>query len=496
MTITTMVWVQKNVHDVRNATKTVLCYLAQRAHYDDGTAAWPAMDTIASDCGITVKTVQRAIDALIEKGYVELGQQDFAGFDPKTGQPVRRDRRTVVWNVICKDSNLPKEQTEETQARTADSVRRHAKKAAARTTVKRKDDVDKMSPRSTQPSSDKISPRSPKAALDKMSPREPESDVDKMSENLDKMSPNNTRKHNPSAPTGHLPASGANHREGGVDPERGDVATGPQQRPSPSVETVTFAERPSSADAPVAAKTIPQDDDAWDEADPEDDDEGWTDDKTNPVTVPEPAPGDRLDAFLARIAVERAENGLTTKPATTRDRQAIRRLADRLEHAGMDPWPRMAEVLEHALGNDFQAKRVDSGRRFARLYDELANDLTLDRRHAMRVKLKTAASTPQPSGPDVKPVPSDERPDHRHTARCRHVRELVDSAAARAVEPSYPNRHEHDDQVAAWLAGHTPRETLDLLTATLQHERAQHDRDMARLAEIRRANGGTMARVD
>lgn len=38
MTVVTMVWVQEHVHEVRNATKAVLSYLAFKAHYDDGTA--------------------------------------------------------------------------------------------------------------------------------------------------------------------------------------------------------------------------------------------------------------------------------------------------------------------------------------------------------------------------------------------------------------------------------------------------------------------------
>ena len=52
MTVVTMVWVQEHVHEVRNATKAVLSYLAFKAHYDDGTAAWPAIGTIAGACGL------------------------------------------------------------------------------------------------------------------------------------------------------------------------------------------------------------------------------------------------------------------------------------------------------------------------------------------------------------------------------------------------------------------------------------------------------------
>lgn len=75
-----------------------------------------AMGTIANACGISVKTVQRSIDWLVENGWLEPGQQDYSGIDPVTGEPIRRDRRTVVWNVICKDSSLPSEPVTEEPA--------------------------------------------------------------------------------------------------------------------------------------------------------------------------------------------------------------------------------------------------------------------------------------------------------------------------------------------------------------------------------------------
>ena len=103
MTVVTMVWVQEHVHEVRNATKAVLSYLAFKAHYDDGTAAWPAIGTIAGACGLSEKTVQRSIDQLLDLGLLEPGQQTFSAINPKTGKPVRRNYQTVVWNVICKD---------------------------------------------------------------------------------------------------------------------------------------------------------------------------------------------------------------------------------------------------------------------------------------------------------------------------------------------------------------------------------------------------------
>ena len=36
--------------DVKGITKFVLVYLARRAYYDDGAAAWPSVKTIAFNC--------------------------------------------------------------------------------------------------------------------------------------------------------------------------------------------------------------------------------------------------------------------------------------------------------------------------------------------------------------------------------------------------------------------------------------------------------------
>ena len=132
MTVVTMVWVQEHVHEVRNATKAVLSYLAFKARYDDGTAAWPAIGTIAGACGLSEKTVQRSIDQLLDLGLIEPGQQNFSAINPKTGEPVRRNYQTIVWNVICKESNLPTEPCEDPSASKARAAMKRAERAKAK----------------------------------------------------------------------------------------------------------------------------------------------------------------------------------------------------------------------------------------------------------------------------------------------------------------------------------------------------------------------------
>lgn len=86
MTVVTMVWVQEHVHEVRNATKAVLSYLAFKAHYDDGTAAWPAIGTIAGACGLSEKTVQRSIDQLLDLGLNRTRTTDLQRHQSENGQ--------------------------------------------------------------------------------------------------------------------------------------------------------------------------------------------------------------------------------------------------------------------------------------------------------------------------------------------------------------------------------------------------------------------------
>lgn len=56
--------------DVKGITKFVLVYLARRAYYDDGAAAWPSVETIAFNCGCCERTVIRSLQELERKGYI------------------------------------------------------------------------------------------------------------------------------------------------------------------------------------------------------------------------------------------------------------------------------------------------------------------------------------------------------------------------------------------------------------------------------------------
>lgn len=86
---------------VTPAMGAVLTYLAFRAYYEDGRCAWPSLDTIASCCFLTRRTVSRAIASLIELGYVrENPNQMWNQYDSETGEWKRKGYRTVVYDVL------------------------------------------------------------------------------------------------------------------------------------------------------------------------------------------------------------------------------------------------------------------------------------------------------------------------------------------------------------------------------------------------------------
>ncbi len=347
MTVVTMVWVQEHVHEVRNATKAVLSYLAFKARYDDGTAAWPAIGTIAGACGLSEKTVQRSIDQLLDLGLIEPGQQNFSAINPKTGEPVRRNYQTIVWNVICKESNLPTEPCEDPSASKVRAAMKRAERAKAKMSPLKNGgnkpiltDFDKMSPLETQSGKD-------------------DGSEDKMSENLDKMSPNNTLKYNyPSLPTGELPASGK--RPTGEDGKNDETGR--------SSEAVTVM--------------------------------------------------DHLTAI-------RSELSLTTSTPTKRDYAKIGNLVSRVAKAHdadrAVALPLILAVIDWLPANTYWLRRIDSARRLADNWDQIANDWTVSQLENQRERDTEARTRDRKPISKPTPIPDHHSERHVHTLMCEHV---------------------------------------------------------------------------
>ena len=375
-----MVWVQEHVHEVRNATKAVLSYLAFKARYDDGTAAWPAIGTIAGACGLSEKTVQRSIDQLLDLGLIEPGQQNFSAINPKTGEPVRRNYQTIVWNVICKESNLPTEPCEDPSASKVRAAMKRAERAKAKMSPLNQTDQndgessDKMSGtadrKQTKRAKAKMSPlknggnKPILTDFDKMSPLETQSgkndgNEDKMSKNLDKMSPNNTLKYNyPSLPTGELPASGK--RPTGEDGKNDETGR--------SSEAVTVM--------------------------------------------------DHLTAI-------RSELSLTTSTPTKRDYAKIGNLVSRVAKAHDGDHavalPLILAVIDWLPANTYWLRRIDSARRLADNWDQIANDWTVSQLENQRERDTEARTRDRKPISKPTPIPDYHSERHVHTLMCEHV---------------------------------------------------------------------------
>ena len=379
MTVVTMVWVQEHVHEVRNATKAVLSYLAFKARYDDGTAAWPAIGTIAGACGLSEKTVQRSIDQLLDLGLIEPGQQNFSAINPKTGEPIRRNYQTIVWNVICKESNLPTEPCEDPSASKVRAAMKRAERAKAKMSpLNQTDQNDGESSDKMSGTADKKQTKRAKAKMsplknggnkpiltdsDKMSPLESQdgtNDVveDKMSEKLDKMSPNNTLKYNyPSLPTGELPASG---------------------------------KRPTGEDG-----------------------KNETGRSSEAVTVM-----DHLTAIRSKLS-------LTTSTPTKRDHAKIGNLVSRVAKAhDADRAVAVAlilAVIDWLPANTYWLRRIDSARRLADNWDQIANDWTVSQLENQRERDTEARTRGRKPISKPTPIPDHHSERHVHTLMCEHV---------------------------------------------------------------------------
>lgn len=362
MTVVTMVWVQEHVHEVRNATKAVLSYLAFKARYDDGTAAWPAIGTIAGACGLSEKTVQRSIDQLLDLGLIEPGQQNFSAINPKTGEPVRRNYQTIVWNVICKESNLPTEPCEDPSASKVRAAMKRAERAKAKMSpLNQTDQNDGESSDKMSGTADKKQTKRAKAKMSPLESQDGTNDVveDKMSEKLDKMSPNNTLKYNyPSLPTGELPASGK--RPTGEDGKNDETGR--------SSEAVTVM--------------------------------------------------DHLTAIRSKLS-------LTTSTPTKRDHAKIGNLVNRVAKAHdadrAVALPLILAVIDWLPANTYWLRRIDSARRLADNWDQIANDWTVSQLENQRERDTEARTRDRKPISKPTPIPDHHSERHVHTLMCEHV---------------------------------------------------------------------------
>lgn len=386
------------LHDPRinGAAGAVLSYYAYRAYYADGRCAWPATETIAASCFLDKRTVIRARALLIELGYMRVSpDQTWNARDPETGEWKRKNNRTTVYDVLTENFHPDGDAhaaAEEERAMEREEAREGTCTGRMRGTSRSgKQGCQNVTPRKPLESgrSTGVSECHPSQTRPSAAPANGDILTGLGCQNVTQLTNNQ--------PITPLPPTEAS-------PRTGESRDGKNQ----TAHIIEAASAPDEANRPMGEP----DDERWQDAGPEPEER-----------VPA---GIRARWILDRLENRRAAMGLTPKPAGRRDTDAVTRLVERLDAAGEpDTSGLMERVLDHALDNGFQAKRVDTGRRFARLFDELRDDLTCDQRTLER-RRREHADASQPTGSDT----GESRPVEPESYETRARRMLADRIGA------------------------------------------------------------------
>ena len=365
-------WALREAPAPTATARLVLIALADRCQ-PDGRSAWPTVDTLMAEAHTSESSVKRALKALEETGCIRRGNQKLAQWD-EHGNYVPDPYRSVVWECCM---NVTLEHVSEKPGRQA-----RAERAERLESVDATDGAKGAGFRGV-----------------KMTPLDDDGQARGVTSDTSRGVTSDTPivRTNTSKQISPLPPTEAS-------PRTGESRDGKNQ----TAHIIEAASAPDEANRPMGEP----DDERWQDAGPEPEER-----------VPA---GIRARWILDRLENRRAAMGLTPKPAGRRDTDAVTRLVERLDAAGEpDTSGLMERVLDHALDNGFQAKRVDTGRRFARLFDELRDDLTCDQRTLER-RRREHADASQPTGSDT----GESRPAEPESYETRARRMLADRIGA------------------------------------------------------------------
>lgn len=371
-------WALREAPAPTATARLVLIALADRCQ-PDGRSAWPTVDTLMLEAHTSESSVKRALKALEETGCIRRGNQKLAQWD-EHGNYVPDPYRSVVWECCM---NVTLEHVSEKPGRQA-----RAERAERLESVDATDGAKGAGFRGV-----------------KMTPLDDDGQARGVTSDTSRGVTSDTPivRTNTSKQISPLPPTEAS-------PRTGESRDGKNQ----TAHIIEAASAPDEANRPMGEP----DDERWQDAGPEPEER-----------VPA---GIRARWILDRLENRRAAMGLTPKPAGRRDTDAVTRLVERLDAAGEpDTSGLMERVLDHALDNGFQAKRVDTGRRFARLFDELRDDLTCDQRTLER-RRREHADASQPTGSDT----GESRPAEPESYETRARRMLADRIGADADGPT------------------------------------------------------------
>lgn len=433
--------------------KAVLVYLADRAG-EDGSAAYPKIDTIMRVTELKESTVRKALKLLQERGFIRRGDQRYARLG-RNGRDRLPQYCQVVWDLNVLEDPSTFDWYEDTHRKETDprSLAKTVDPKAREVPVNEETKGLAVENVGKKPISSPV----PHTVLENPAPADAPDLYEVQSQPCTTYSAspvphtvlpykettqqvNPPSEPSPSAPTGHLPASGA------TAPKRDEETQGGNLFAKPSgVEPGTF------------------------------------------------------DRLLALLAEARSRTGLTTPTPGKADQASLSELLRRLGKAGEpDPPAVLAETIRFATSGTWWPKRIRTFRQLAAHWDELRDDMTLETR-------RDADATP------IGGTTTAEGP-HVHTAGCEHTRRVIDSEDARSIQPVQRQREEFAGRIAAELnkRGDEPggEYFAALLLRTLLtgqqakfHAQAAEDakqRDRQRadarreLEQARKANGGSM----
>lgn len=311
--------------------KAVLVYLADRAS-DDGTAAFPKIDTIVAVTEFSESSVRKSLRLLQERGFIRKGDQRYARIGTR-GRDRLPQYCQIVWDLAVESDPATLVWIEETHRSERDPSTMGGKDPAAGIVPRNTETcglveenvgnkpVPSTVPRTgleKQAQSAEVSRREPVPHVVHTQPctRYSASPVPRTVLPYKGLTQQANPPSFPSAPTGHLPAGGA------------------------------------------------------------------TAGTHEPTTEAGPSGGDGIAASVGRVldslAERRSRLGLSTPEPTRADRNALDRLHRRLAAAGEKrPAEAMIEAIGFAADGDWWPRRVRTGRQLAARWEELIDDMTL-----------------------------------------------------------------------------------------------------------------------
>ena len=395
---------------VGNASaKAVLVYLADRAD-DDGSAAYPKIETIVNVTELSERTVRSSLKLLQERGFIRRGDQRYARLG-KGGRNRLPQYCQVVWDLAVETDPSNLTWIRETHAAEHDPATMGADVYPEAGTVVENGDSKDVLPENvgTEP----ISSSANLAGLE----NEPEPAL-QISQGW-KTSRNQLCKSRTSG-SANLAPPALQISQGCIYKDK-TLQVNPPCKPLPSLPS---GELPASGKRPAGK-------------------DGGNDSIGASEVV----------AVISHLASVRSKLSLTTAEPTKRDLDRTGRLIARIAEANGNDHPAalalILAVIDWLPANTYWLGRIDSARRLAGNWDAIANDWTISQLERQRER--DAAARNRDRRPSSKPTPVPDRHSdrHVHSFMCEHV--LTDMKPHEAEydhEGSLRNGHPSEWQAA------------------------------------------------